>query len=135
MTYDDLVVLIPSHSLEDFPTDLGEDEASSLLNAFAVVWHPAVLASAGVIPSWNRADDPPENLSNRLVIVPTASDSWLPGGWVERARREGAVVVSGLSDRQEMVNAAVDPLELESPFDAELVADFRDDPVPTTSPT
>ena len=46
MTYEDLVILIPSHSLEDFPTDVGEDDAAGLLNAFAVVWHPIFLAEA-----------------------------------------------------------------------------------------
>ena len=59
MHYEDLIVLIPSHSLEDFPSEIGEDEAASLLNSFAVPWHPALLADAKVLPRWHRADDPP----------------------------------------------------------------------------
>jgi len=59
MFYEDLIVLIPSHSLEDFPAELGEDEAASLLNSFAVAWHPALLADAKLLPRWHRADDPP----------------------------------------------------------------------------
>lgn len=124
MKYDNLIVLIPSHSLEDFPTEIGEREASSLLNAFAVVWHPALLASASALPTWHRADSPPEFAGNRLVIVPTACDSWLQGGWVERARTEGSTVVSGLSEREEMLAECLKPLENVPPLDPDLVADF-----------
>ena len=74
MTYEDLVILIPSHSLEDFPTDVGEDDAAGLLNAFAVVWHPIFLVEADVLPSWHRADEPPETLENRLIIVPHVAE-------------------------------------------------------------
>ena len=56
MTYNDLIVLVPSHSLEDFPTELAEEKAEGLLNAFAVLWHPRPLAAARVLPSWHRAD-------------------------------------------------------------------------------
>ena len=122
MKYDDLLVLIPCHSLEDFPTELGEDAASGLLNAFAVVWHPQLLAAAGVMPSWQRADDPPESVKNRLVIVPTACEGWVPCDWTERMRNAGGVVVSGISDRQEMLEAALQPLletvEADAPPDA-----------------
>ena len=48
MTYADLVTLVPSHSLEDFPTELPEKEAASLLNSWVVPWHPRLLASARV---------------------------------------------------------------------------------------
>ena len=124
MTYEDLIVLIPSHSLEDFPTELSENEAASLLNAFAVLWHPALLATARVIPSWDRSDEPPETFENRLLVVPTACDDWIPGDWVDRARNEGAVVLSGLSDREEMIEAAVGPLQRDETLDDDLVADF-----------
>lgn len=124
MTYEELCVLIPSHSLEDFPTELAEQEASSLLNAFAVIWHPALISAARVLPNWRRSDDPPDSLENRLVIAPLASNEWLPGGWVEHARNQGAVVISDVSDRNEMIKQAVDPLQLHDPIDPDLVADF-----------
>jgi len=110
MKYDDLVVLIPCHSLEDFPTELGEEAAASLLNAFAILWHPRLLASAGVMPSWQRADDPPETVQNRLVVVPTACEGWVPCDWTERMQNTGGVIISGISDRQEMLEAALQPL-------------------------
>src|SRR5690606_10249534 len=89
MRYDELTILIPSHSLEDFPTDLGEKPASSLLNAFAITWHPVLLAEARVLPQWHRADEPPETKTNRLFVVPLASDEWIPSGWIAHARSEG----------------------------------------------
>ena len=46
MAYDDLVVLIPSHSLEDFPTELGDRDAAGLLNAFCVLCNWQVVSSS-----------------------------------------------------------------------------------------
>lgn len=124
MVYTDLVVLIPSHSLEDFPSELGEKEAASLLNAFAVIWHPALIAAAGTLPSWHRADEPPPLLENRLLVVPTVCEEWLPGGWADHARLQGATVVDHVSDRPEMVDAVLAGLDDPPALDPELVADF-----------
>ncbi len=118
MKYEDLVVLIPCHSLEDFPTELSEEAAEGLLNAFAILWHPALLAAAGVMPSWRRADDPPESVENRLVLVPSACEGWVPCDWVERMQGTGGVVINGLSDRQELLAAALDPLSCTPDADA-----------------
>ncbi|WP_417391677.1 hypothetical protein [Gimesia sp.] len=134
MTYNDIVVLIPCHSLDDFPTELDEKEAESLLNAFAVAWHPELLASSRVIPSWHRSDEPPQFLSDRLLLVPKTSEDWLPYGWIEEAQANGATVVSGKIHRQEWAEAALLPLHssaneaeesVQSPaLSEELVADF-----------
>jgi len=111
MTYEDLIVLIPCHSLEDFPTDLGDEDAESLLNAFAVLWHPRLLAVSGVIPSWHRADEPPELLQNRLILIPTPCTDWIPADWIDLAERSGAVVVSQVNRREDWVRAVLEPLE------------------------
>ncbi|MCA9114769.1 MAG: hypothetical protein KDA79_06750 [Planctomycetaceae bacterium] len=124
MAYRETYILIPSHSLEDFPTELAEDEAAGILNAFAVAWHPALLASVEAIPLWHRADEPPETLDNTLVIIPACAESWVPGGWKARAESAGATVVSGVSERQELASRVLAPLELEQTPDAGLVADF-----------
>ena len=124
MTYEDLYVLIPSHSLEDFPTELEDDEAAGLLNAFAVLWHPLLLAQADTTPSWHRSDEPPEMLENRLVIVPAASEEWLPGGWVGFAEKEGAVVIHQMHDRAEMIAQALAPLDVPETLSEDLAADF-----------
>ncbi len=112
MSYQKVVVLIPSHSLEDFPAELGDKQAESLLNAFAVAFHPELVASTGLMPGWHRADEPTTDVDGSLIIVPTACDDQLPAGWVSLAREQGAVVVSGLHDRQEMVSAALAGLQV-----------------------
>src|SRR5262245_16001311 len=124
MHYEDLIVLIPSHSLEDFPSELGEDEAASLLNSFAVPWHPALLVDAKVLPRWHRADDPPDSSQKRLILFPKSCESWVPAGWAERVTGEGCTVVRGLSERPGMLAAALAPWggEVSDPFD--LAGDF-----------
>jgi len=128
MTYEDLIVLIPCHSLEDFPAELGEDDAASLLNAFAVAWHPALLASAKLLPRWHRADDPPDSTQKRLIFLPTSCESWVPAGWADRITAEGCVVVRGVSERSAIQAAALAPLKdtsgNEVGVDPELAADF-----------
>lgn len=124
MTYDSLTILIPCHSLEDFPTDLGDRPAEGLLNAWAVLWHPVLLATAGDIPRWNRADDALDVQPSRLVVIPPASDSLVPSAWVERARREGMHVVTGISERSALVEAVLAPLDPRPSVDPDLVADF-----------
>ncbi len=124
MKYESLTVLIPSHSVEDLPLDLPESQAESLLNAFSVIWHPHLLDSAGVKPQWERADSPPESHKDRLFIVPTVSTDWIPCQWIENAREQGAIVITGVTDREEMIQQALSPLELEGPSDPDLTADF-----------
>lgn len=124
MKYNDLIVLIPCHSLEDFPTDLGEEAAASLLNAFTILWHPSLIASTGAYPRWERSDDTLTVQPDRLVVVPTPCKEWVPSTWVERARREGCIVINDEHDREKMLHQALEPLQLEHAVDSELVADF-----------
>lgn len=122
MSYRDVVVLIPSHSLEDFPSEQGERQAAGLLNAFAVAYHPAWLAGMSQLPRWHRADDPPQPHAEQLVIVPEVCDGWLPHDWVNEARGHGAVVLDQLHERPAMLEAALGSLPPQN-LDADLVAD------------
>ncbi len=51
MNFSEVVILIPSHSLEGLPSELGEKPAASLLNVFAVAWHPVLLLETQCLPS------------------------------------------------------------------------------------
>lgn len=124
MNYDELLVLIPCHSLEDFPSELAEQPAEGLLNAFAVLWHPVLLAAAESLPQWRRADESQEVRPNCLILVPPPSVDWVPHGWGERARREGSHVVTGVTERQELLQACLQPLEETPDVDPDLAADF-----------
>ena len=150
----DVVILIPCHSLEDFPTDLGDKPAEGILNAFAVAWHPWLLAQTRSLPGWHRADSPPEPSANRLIIVPTCCEDRLETDWIKRQREAGSIVIAGLHKRDELLtevlaatrdwspptgsNGSTTPLVGETPndsgpttgatapeqLDADLVADF-----------
>ena len=124
MTYHELTALIPCHSLEDFPSDLGEQPAEGLLNAFAILWHPALIASSGVMPGWRRADEVHSVQSDRLYVLPTACNDWVSHGWADDARKSGATVVSGVTERQAMLQQALAGLDSIPEVDPNLAADF-----------
>ncbi len=110
MKFDELIVLLPCHSLEDFPTYQEGEEAEGLLAAWTALWHPALLASAGSLPTWYRADGPPAELAGRLVVVPSASERLLLAGWNSRAAEAGACVVRKCRTRAEILRAALGQL-------------------------
>jgi alpha-mannosidase len=93
MKFSELTVLLPCHSLEDFPVYHEGPQADELLAAWCVLWHPALVADAGAIPTWHRVDLPPEALSGRLIAVPPFCLDRLPAGFVARAQNEGATLV------------------------------------------
>ena len=113
----EIIVLIPCHSLEDFPTEQSDEPAASLLNSFSVAFHPALLAWTSDFPRWHRADDPPPTRRGQLIFVPTVSDDWLPHSWADGARQSGAVVISGMFERQEMIFAALKVLDVNLSLD------------------
>lgn len=125
MKYQELLILLPCHSLEDFPTYHEGDDADSLLASWTALWHPALLASAGCKPSWWRVDTPGAELAGRLLVVPTVSVSQLPTGFSQRARDEGACLVRKPLKREDVLQAALPLLDGGSPtVDPDLAADF-----------
>lgn len=102
--FDECCVLIPVSTLEDFPSDLSDYDARSLLAAWTVLWHPRLLAQTEQIPTWHRADAPPEPIGQRMFTVPHPSLNMLPDGYQIRAQQdEEAFWVTGDS-RDEMLS-------------------------------
>ena len=124
MSYQELLILLPCHSLEDFPVHHEGEDAQGLLAGWTALWHPQLLAEAQSIVRWHRMDDPPEELADRLIVIPKVSDQELPTGFVDRARSEGATVVRNQLDRDKMVQAALDGLASPVAIPGDLVADF-----------
>ncbi|MFP6576082.1 MAG: hypothetical protein VB912_13060 [Pirellulaceae bacterium] len=124
MSYQELLILLPCHSLEDFPVHHEGEDAQGLLAGWSALWHPQLLAQTQSILRWHRMDDPPEELAGRLVVIPKVSDQELPTGFVDRAGSEGATVVRNQLDRQQIVQAALDGLESRVSIPDDLVADF-----------
>ncbi len=125
MIYQQLIVLLPCHSLEDFPTHHEGNDAAGLLAAWTALWHPALIADAGKMPSWYRADSPPEDVAKKLIVVPGLSQSQLPTGYLQRAESEAACLITAQLDRSRIVESALKRLETPVPPAAQdLIADF-----------
>jgi alpha-mannosidase len=124
MNYQQLVIIVPCHSLEDFPVHHQGDDAAGLLAGWTALWHPRLIASAQSLLEWQRMDDPPEELEGRLLVIPSVSAQDLPTGFIDRARDSGATVVANESDRCALIEAALAGLPPAAAIDQELVADF-----------
>lgn len=107
MKIEELVVLLPCHSLEDFPTHHEGEEAEGLLGAWSALWHPKLIAACGKAPSWSRADAPPENVKGRLIVIPQVSESLLLTGWPTRVKNEGGRIIRKTPKRADIVKAAL----------------------------
>lgn len=124
MNYQQLTVLIPSHGLEDLPTDLAEKPAASLLNCFACLWHPRLLQSAGKLPRWYRADSPDFTATEQLFLVPITSVDQLPTDWMKEVKALQSTVVSGEHEREKILAQALASLEPVPTLNDDLTADF-----------
>ena len=98
MKFSELIVLLPCHSLEDFPVYQEGEQAEGLLSAWSALWHPALLVAAERLPTWFRADSPPEELAGRLVVVPQASEALLLAG--KGSTHEGYCVQESIKAKQ-----------------------------------
>src|SRR3954471_5624532 len=134
MKYQELIVLLPCHSLEDFPTHHEGDDAHSLLASWSALWHPQLLAAAGQAPTWRRVDDPPSEVRERLIVAPSVCVQRLPTGFAQRVKDEGGVLIRSTQSREEIVKAALEPLAdsrnategvpYSASVDPEIAADF-----------
>jgi len=121
--YRELIILIPSHSLEDFPVHHKGQEADNLLASWTALWHPALIAAAGNGPIWARADNPPAEISERLLAIPDVAVKDLPSGFLQRTKTEGAILLRS-GTREELLATALEPVGGGESVDAELAADF-----------
>lgn len=125
MKYQELLILLPCHSLEDFPTYHEGEDAQGLLAAWSAMWHPELLANAGQAPTWKRIEDTPTEVKDRLIVVPSMCASRLPTGFAQRVKAEGGCLVRKTTSRDEAVAEALAPLgERTHPVDPDLAADF-----------
>ncbi len=122
----ELIVLLPCHSLEDFPTHHRGVAAEGLLAAWTALWHPAFIASAQKIPTWGRIDDPPAPSAGALIVVPTVAELDLSDDFKQRATEATALLISGVVSRDEIVARALSVAATDLPVvtDSSLVDDF-----------
>lgn len=103
--FDECCVLIPSATLEDFPTNAADFDARSILAAWTVLWHPQLLAQTEQLPTWYRADSPPDIDGPRIVVVPTLSVDQLPRGYEAKCQKQGDCRWITGETREEMLAA------------------------------
>ncbi len=104
-SFDECLILLPSSTLEDFPSDASAADARNILAAWTVLWHPSLIAATRQNPTWYRADSPPEPRENQLIVVPTLSLPRLPESYKSRFQAtEGSVWLDG-ETRSEMLAA------------------------------
>lgn len=84
-------VLIPCHTLEDFPSSVSSTHARSLLAAWSAPWDPRLIAATGKIPTWCRADVPPTVLDGLTLFIPEISESRLPSDFSTTHSTENGV--------------------------------------------
>ncbi|MBT6642929.1 MAG: hypothetical protein HOB45_07285 [Planctomycetaceae bacterium] len=65
-----ITVFLPCHSLEDLSDWLENDDASAILNAWTIAWHPYVLCESDGTPSWASVDLPWTDEEEVIGIVP-----------------------------------------------------------------
>ncbi|MCA9050252.1 MAG: hypothetical protein KDA89_16065, partial [Planctomycetaceae bacterium] len=110
--FQDIYILIPGYSIEDLPTDLTEEKAASLLNAFAAAWHPELLVRSARIPDFRQADAAALPTGRTVVFVPESSTDWLPHDWQQRLTDAHCPFVFGFSDRSDYCRAVEELLQL-----------------------
>ena len=82
MPYQQLIALLPCHSLDDFPFHLEGAAADEILAAYTVLWHPSLIAEARAVPTWRRNDSDGEIswdealVALRQRVVQTLTPSW-----------------------------------------------------------
>ncbi len=123
MKFSELTVLLPCHSLEDFPVYHEGEAADELLGAWCAGWHPALIADVGGLPGWERIDMPPEHLAGRLLVVPPFCLDRLPAGFTTRVGNEGGWLVAESSPAN-AVAKALKGLDPAPNVDPQLAADF-----------
>ncbi|MCP4175136.1 MAG: hypothetical protein GY758_30680, partial [Fuerstiella sp.] len=122
--FQEITVLIPGYSIEDLPTDLNEQSAASLLNAFAVAWHPVLLAHSRGIPQFRQAESTELPTARQIIFVPECSEDWMGHDWQEHLADTRSVVFSGCTERTDWLTAVSEsfgdsddrPLELVDHF-------------------
>lgn len=102
MTIQQLIVLLPCYSLEDFQLDRGDEDAEQLLSAWTTLYHPVLLHAVRFLPRWERAYDPPSDPDNALITLPAVSETCLPPSWIENLNPEKVILLRNFKDQVEL---------------------------------
>ncbi|OYP33136.1 hypothetical protein [Rhodopirellula sp. MGV] len=102
--FDECSVLLPSATLDDFPTGGSDTDARSLLAGWTVLWHPQLLARTEQLPTWYRADVAPTPDGPRVVVVPDSSQGMVPAEYRRKCDANPNCIWVAGADRAEMLS-------------------------------
>jgi len=124
MSFQDLVILLPCHSLDDFPTYHEGEDADSLLASWSGLWHPCLIDGGGKLPTWSRVDTPPHEIASHLLVAPSVSISQLPTGFAQRVKEGGGLLIRRPVTPEELLAQALTAYPQAADLPPEIVADF-----------
>lgn len=122
--YQEISILIPGYSIEDLPTELPEGAAASLLNSFAVAWHPALLQQSHSMPQFRQAEATELPTSRQVVLVPEPSVEWMGHDWYQQITNTQSLILHDCEARAEWLGKIRELLPDVPEVSEELVADF-----------
>ncbi|MGL4422333.1 MAG: hypothetical protein ACRCZF_16805, partial [Gemmataceae bacterium] len=94
-----LVLLSPYRPPTSYPVTLSPDETTAWLNAYFLMWDPALLATAPGLPEIASAYDHDLPREEAIYVIPTGPQLFQPDEWPERVKAANAVAVAIGPDR------------------------------------
>ena len=123
MGYSKTVIILPGYGLDNLPYDIDDQQATGLLNAFAIACHPTLLAQSDGMPSWSSCDEHADIDPGTLFIIPPISEDNLYGNWVNSGEPTSGVI-RGIGEREELAAAVLAEIGASAEgLDTDLVAD------------
>ena len=144
--YSQSFVVLPCHSLEDFPIHHRGSQAAELLANWTALWHPALIAATEQKPDWHPADvnefefdndagvgdatrqDTTTNTGVFLVLIPGSAEAIVDPHLLTNLETHSAIVIKNQSSRAEIIETALNANEhaqtLAKNVDEDLALDF-----------
>ncbi len=101
-----LIVVLPCHSLEDFPTHVIGQDAESLLANWTALWHPALIAKTQSKPTWISQDFVDQDLVGSIILSPTLCGR-LPSEIEDAVEQGQADLIEGQVQRDQILSNPV----------------------------
>src|SRR5881227_2967818 len=99
MSTRELILLSPYRLPAQNPLMLGNEAVAAFLNAYTVLWHPALLHGAVGPPHLASPDDHEQPTAGHVYAVPESPPLILPDDWDQRVRDAGAAAFRATMDR------------------------------------
>jgi alpha-mannosidase len=99
MNTHELILLSPYKYPAQYAMTLADEDMAAWLNAYTVLWHPAVLWQAKSPPRIETTYDHETPKSGIIYVLPETPPSYLPEDWEGRVREAGSFTFKATPDR------------------------------------